>query len=290
MYFEAIWTNSAGSTGTSYSRNFTVMADFNAQGSGTFNLAEKFKDSSPAKSEISAQATSSPTSSSPGQLPSSSTATAAPVSSSSGGLSTGAIAGIAVGCGVVGLAIIAGTIWFCCRRRRQDGMAGYGEARNRTQELMAEKEANGGVDVAPHSPYSDDGTGGLTGNGVHHHTDSLMAGGAAGVGMAAAADYQHHSPPSAIDRSYTPYSDRPIASMGSPATQRASIGAGRTESAHASEHDLEPHAAPGGIRSATSASQYAHLVEDGMTEDEIRRIEEEERQLDAAIQQAGTRR
>ncbi|KAI3331969.1 hypothetical protein HD806DRAFT_478936 [Xylariaceae sp. AK1471] len=37
------------------------------------------------------------------------------------------------------------------------------------------------------------------------------------------------------------------------------------------------------------AARYAHLVEEGMTEDEIRRLEEEERQLDAAIEHAGRR-
>lgn len=36
------------------------------------------------------------------------------------------------------------------------------------------------------------------------------------------------------------------------------------------------------------AQQYAHLVEEGMTDDEIRRLEEEERALDEAIEQAGT--
>lgn len=36
------------------------------------------------------------------------------------------------------------------------------------------------------------------------------------------------------------------------------------------------------------AQQYAHLVEEGMTDDEIRRLEQEERALDEAIEQAGT--
>ncbi|PSR97496.1 hypothetical protein BD289DRAFT_90114 [Coniella lustricola] len=39
---------------------------------------------------------------------------------------------------------------------------------------------------------------------------------------------------------------------------------------------------PGGV---SISEQYAHLVEDGMTEDEIRRLEEEERALDEAIEQ-----
>ncbi|KAF3762490.1 hypothetical protein M406DRAFT_107916 [Cryphonectria parasitica EP155] len=42
---------------------------------------------------------------------------------------------------------------------------------------------------------------------------------------------------------------------------------------------------PGGV---SISDQYAHLVEDGMTEDEIRRLEEEERALDEAIEQHRT--
>lgn len=48
---------------------------------------------------------------------------------------------------------------------------------------------------------------------------------------------------------------------------------------------------PGHGRSGTPSGisgQYAHLVEEGMTDDEIRRLEEEERALDEAIEQAGT--
>ncbi|KAL1864481.1 hypothetical protein Daus18300_007713 [Diaporthe australafricana] len=49
--------------------------------------------------------------------------------------------------------------------------------------------------------------------------------------------------------------------------------------------------AVGHVRSTTPSGisgQYAHLVEEGMTDDEIRRLEEEERALDEAIEQAGT--
>jgi hypothetical protein len=48
---------------------------------------------------------------------------------------------------------------------------------------------------------------------------------------------------------------------------------------------------PGHGRSTTPcgvSGQYAHLVEEGMTDDEICRLEEEERVLDEAIEQAGT--
>lgn len=60
-------------------------------------------------------------------------------------------------------------------------------------------------------------------------------------------------------------------------------------SAHAS-----PEMRPAGFARARSTTpsgisgRYAHLIEDGMTDDEIRRLEEEERALDEAIEQAAT--
>ena len=47
-----------------------------------------------------------------------------------------------------------------------------------------------------------------------------------------------------------------------------------------------------GAQSSTppATSRYAHLVEEGMTDAEIRRLEEEERHLDEAIEDAGRHR
>ena len=84
-------------------------------------------------------------------------------SSGQGGLPSGAIAGIAVGCVVAGLAFIGLLVWLFLRQRRRQktenmtAMNQFGNGRVRTDELMAEKEANAGVDASPHSPYSDDG-------------------------------------------------------------------------------------------------------------------------------------
>lgn len=61
----------------------------------------------------------------------------------------------------------------------------------------------------------------------------------------------------------------------------AGSGSGGASSSQPSGHGRSN--TPSGI-----AQQYAHLVEEGMTEDEIRRLEEEERALDEAIEQAGT--
>lgn len=60
-----------------------------------------------------------------------------------------------------------------------------------------------------------------------------------------------------------------------------------------------PELRPAGLRRARSTTpqsgsrisgRYAHLIEDGMTDEEIRRLEEEERALDVAIEQATTGR
>lgn len=64
-----------------------------------------------------------------------------------------------------------------------------------------------------------------------------------------------------------------------------------TSSAHSS-----PEMRPAGFARARSTTpsgisgRYAHLVEDGMTDEEIRRLEEEERALDEAIEQSNTER
>jgi hypothetical protein len=54
-----------------------------------------------------------------------------------------------------------------------------------------------------------------------------------------------------------------------------------------SQTELGSHAA--GAPVTTTTSTYVHLVEEGMTPEEIRRLEEEERQLDAEIENAGRR-
>ncbi|TGJ78595.1 hypothetical protein E0Z10_g10173 [Xylaria hypoxylon] len=85
---------------------------------------------------------------------------------------------------------------------------------------------------------------------------------------------------------YAPYSDR---STTSPTPRHRSTSAAATAAAAStSETDLNwSQGAPTPM--SVIASRYAHLVEEGMTEGEIRRLEEEERQLDAAIEHAGRR-
>ncbi|KAK0730631.1 hypothetical protein B0H67DRAFT_562363 [Lasiosphaeris hirsuta] len=296
LYFEAAWPDG---TGLSYSVPFAIVFE-DDQGSLNFAASnQKFRDvDKPAKPEIPGSNGQSPTSTST-SVP---TAGANSGSSGSGGLSTGAIAGIAVGCALVGLALIGGLIWYFWRRRQQSkdpASLAFGPSRSRTDELMAEKEANAGVDVSPHSPYSDDGTGLGGGSYDRHDTGSLhhvangitptAATAAAAAAIASTNSNSSHYAASSIaplqqardaPRSFTPYSDRGSnGGPGSPSTRAGSL-------AHADRSGME---SPGPGRSTPHgvAQQYAHLVEEGMTPEEIQRLEEEERQLDAAIEQAG---
>lgn len=200
------------------------------------------------------------------------------------GLPIGAVIGIAIGCGVVGLAAIFALVWFLVRQhQRKKALLHVGSyaADNRAEDLMAEKEANAEADASPHSPYSDDGAAGGCGGAA------ALADTSAAAAAAAAAPHLQY-PQQDQPRSFTPYSERPsggggAAAAGSPSTHAASI-------AHTDEARISvPSATPGRSTPRALTTPYAHLVEEGMTEEEIRRLEEEERQLDAAIEQAGRR-
>lgn len=164
-----------------------------------------------------------------------------------GGLSTGAIAGIAVGAALIGIALIGGLVWFLlCRRRQNKLQAGYA-AREKSNTFMVEKEMSShnpaggavaeGYDDSPRGPYSDDG------NDIHQHAPA----------PARAPD----------DREFSPYDDDSVAAP-----------------PHAQDNSQNPH----GV-----SRSVAHLVEEGMTPEQIRRLEEEERQLDAEIERSGRR-
>ncbi|KLU87458.1 hypothetical protein MAPG_06458 [Magnaporthiopsis poae ATCC 64411] len=195
------------------------------------------------------------------------------------GLSTGAIAGIAVGAALGALLLGTALVWLLVRHRRQNkaGKAGlgYGGGPGRSGDLVAEKEANAIVAESPRSPYSEDGA----------HRDSTLIGGTSET----AGDYQ-------------PYSDNPTATANAPppgiaapvaraASANSRSTADRSSAALPSSSAPAPPPAIGeeGLppRSDTGMSgRYAHLIEDNMTAEEIARLEEEERALDVAIEQA----
>lgn len=218
------------------------------------------------------------------------TTTVEPASTSSGspsalsaspdnGLSTGAIAGIAIGAALGVLLLGTALVWLLVRRRRQNKAGktglGYNGGPGRSGDLVAEKEANAIVAESPRSPYSEDGP----------HRDSTLVGGTSET----AGDYQ-------------PYSDNPTATANAPppgiaapvvraASANSRSTADRSSAAFPSSSAPAPPPAIGeeGLppRSDTGMSgRYAHLIEDNMTAEEIARLEEEERQLDVAIEQA----
>ncbi|KAL2213972.1 hypothetical protein CC79DRAFT_1352730 [Sarocladium strictum] len=172
-----------------------------------------------------------------------------------GGLSTGAIAGIAVAGAVVFLGLIGGLVFWMLRRRRRNKDRGhYNQPTNSTTFMGGDKDIHQ-VTESPHSTFSND----------QHVPLSSLAG--AGTSRDVGGPSGHHDLHD-DDGDYAPYRDDDRGAQGSAAGQR-SDGAGT------------PH----GV-----SRSVAHLVEDGMTEDEIRRLEEEERQLDDAIQRHGRSR
>lgn len=178
-------------------------------------------------------------------------------SSGGGGLPAGAIAGIVVGA-VLGIALIAFLLWFFLRRRRaaQDASKGaYGKGQG-PHDYLADKESHARVTESPQSPYSDDGQ--------HQHQPQP----------------QPHLPPSQQEAAVPVSSTSP--------TGRRSF-APYEEHTPTAARSLDDVNRGSGARSSTPNvnSNVSHLIEDGMTEDEIRRLEEEERALDAAIEQAG---
>ncbi|KAM0260302.1 hypothetical protein ACHAQJ_002867 [Trichoderma viride] len=154
-----------------------------------------------------------------------------------GGLSTGAIAGIAVACSVVGIALIAALVWFFLRRRRRHSDKGYKATRQTTSSFIAAKEARPSV-AESHivSPFSD-------------------AGEARGFSTSAIAV------PLPLETT-------------APGTSTTALAP--------STHDDSRTDRP-------ETRNIAHLVEEGMTEADILRLEEEERHLDAEIERAARR-
>ncbi|KAI8164008.1 hypothetical protein KHU50_007395 [Colletotrichum sp. SAR 10_65] len=216
-------------------------------------------------------------------ITSTSTATSAPSSTTSpgagssnsssssgggGGLSAGAIAGIVIG-SILGVALIAFLLWFLLRRRRRRANnvhnGGYGSD---PHEFLADKENHARVTESPHSPYSDDG---------HQQQEMQQS-------QRHLTEPEHDATvPAAAAAAVPPAS-------GTSPTERRSFAPPYSEEEHTpiASRSLE-NVNRDGARSSTPNvnSNVSHLIEDGMTEDEIRRLEEEERALDAAIEQAG---
>lgn len=170
--------------------------------------------------------------------------------SGGGGLAAGAIAGIAVGA-VAGLAIIGVLIFLFLRRRKSKQRAGFSDTQQTSDAFISDKTEQAQNADSPRSPYSDDG------NQPGHL-------GSPGPTTAAGA----------------------VAS-----THHGSIAGDSPRPKFSSYQDTRSiDGASNGAQTPQGVSRnVAHLVEEGMTQDDIRRLEEEERALDDAIERAGRR-
>ncbi|KAK8053123.1 hypothetical protein PG996_012424 [Apiospora saccharicola] len=236
-----------------------------------------------------------------------------------GVLGSGAIAGIVIG-SVIGVLLIIALAYFLCFRRRAGGKqrgrhihgdVGYASDSGAAAMMMREKDMSGVNHSSPQSAFADDGgrlhdRGGVAGENDSTNYSSTPPyqeerGPVAGIGA-----HPQRSTDSLPQNDYSPYNSgngdqgssihRPqsyaadsaigVAVTGgsgsAPNAERernGSVGGGTV--GRASHHTSRPGS------EVRSPSRYAHLIEEGMTEDEIRRLEDEERQLDAAIENAG---
>jgi len=177
-------------------------------------------------------------------------------------LPAGAIAGIAIG-GAAVLVAIGILTWFCLRRRRLNS------ARSKVELSKSPDPANHYIsgktvnDVDPQSPYSDDG-------GPRVQEVPL------GLGAAAGPRGTHH--PATFTPDNVP--DQPI-----PLARTVTDQSFGTHSNHSPVENPRRIAAE--RRDTAMSGNVAHLVEDGMTPDDIRRLAEEEHELDLEIERAG---
>ena len=173
---------------------------------------------------------------------------------SGGGLSTGAIAGIAVGVGILALVILGAAIFFCIRRRRRRNADADAAQQNKMSSYMvAGKETSPIALDSPSSPYQDD-----------------------------------HFPPPQQHHLQQQQQQQQLQQV--PPRVPVPTGAAAGERRHSrNESDAARSPTPGSGRETPQHGVSRHLVEDGMTMEEIRRLEEEERQLDDEIERAGRR-
>ncbi|KAI0969935.1 hypothetical protein F4678DRAFT_141504 [Xylaria arbuscula] len=277
LYLKCEWSNSSA-TGDSTSQLFVVYginktkAEEALQGlpntgnttAGTPSpargqIVSPVANSPPPTTTTSGSTTSTPQTSQPGAT----LGIGASLSPNSG-LSKGGIIGVAVGASIAGLLVAGALAWLFCFRRR----------RHRSNAATHHMVPSYGSDVGVHAMISD---------------------------KEIPAVHESSSPQSVYDGrpsgdAYAPYSDRSAASPVPPphhqhrrVTSGSAATAAAADTATTSETDLSRNGRGAPTPTSMIAARYAHLVEEGMTEDEIRRLEEEERQLDVAIEHAGQR-
>jgi len=296
LYFEAVWrSHTRRDMGRSYSRLFTF-----AHNLSEITNKEKYADPLPylnerTHSDNTSTANGSPptTTESPNGLGTPETST--PVGNNflgnsenkNGGLSGGAIIGIAVACGVIGLLLVFALVWFL----RQKYLQKQGRVGSPGTEvkggLMAEKD--GGVDGEAHSPYSDEAAPQVAPAPVLPHHPSLPSDTPVQSfpQHSCSSPYSNHSVPVAVP-AVIPVPAPGTLSVGTASSIIAGPTADETRSSvpsTATTAASTPAPAPATTAPAGRAlsTPLAHLIEEGMTEEDIRRLEEEERELDRAI-------
>ncbi|KAI0432630.1 hypothetical protein F5Y09DRAFT_137068 [Xylaria sp. FL1042] len=231
------------------------------------------------------------------------------------GLSKGGVIGVAVGVSVAGLLVAGVLAWlFCVRRRRRRSrsrsrsaatthhmMPSYGSDVG-VHTMIPDKEmpaAHGGSSSSPQSVYD----GRPSADVYAPYSDRRSAAspipapvpvsgpGPGPVSVVASAPFdrqqQHqHQHQHQHQRSATGGSVGAVAAAATSETDLNSWSGNGTGTGNGNGSGNGRNAP---TPTSLIASRYAHLVEEGMTEDEIRRLEEEERQLDAAIEHAGRR-
>ncbi|GAP84936.1 putative Kin of IRRE-like protein 3 [Rosellinia necatrix] len=229
------------------------------------------------------------------------------------GLSTGGKAGIAVGVTLVGLLAAGLLVWLLWFRRRRRGGAGAGGG-------------GGGASAhhrrGLHRRHLPPGMSSYASDGDMH---GIMADKEIPVRLGSASRQSAYGGARASTDHYAPYSDTSVAPP-SPVPPHAHAHTHTHSHSHSHSHShlrevtsseaavdvpaspghVDPSQTRGGIGigiggggtvsrpvstpAPVIASRYAHLVEEGMTAEQVRQLEDEERQLDAAIENAGHRR
>ncbi|KAI0141854.1 hypothetical protein GGR57DRAFT_398329 [Xylariaceae sp. FL1272] len=250
LYLQFAWENTT-SSGTSSSPIFAGYSGQDEAFAQSIISGTSKQKGEPARKEnitYSSAAATSTASNEPTAQATTGPTTETPSSSSApsqGGLDEKAIIGVAVGAGGAGLLIAGVLIYFFCFRRRRSN-ANRQRSVNYGSDAGAQvmgKEVPAVSESSPQSAY---------GGGEGRTSDA------------------HEDP-------YAPYSDRPITPPEAPHAIPTASTPGATSQTNLSSTR--------GTDTPTPAinAQYAHLVEEGMTEHEIRQLEEEERHLDAAI-------
>ena len=275
LYLRVSWENSAsGTSGYTYSRDF-VYVDTADVANGLASVLPLVTDTSAAYPETTFAKTTTATSAA---TKTSSTAKATStgdsggtltpsgngaVSSSKKGLATGAIVGIVIGV-VAALAIVGGIVFYLYRRRARLGrLSGSGEP----------YRGSGSEQIGLQSGFASAGT--VEKDGI---VDASVSGFGNGANSGA------HSPYSDDDGAVGAHAR----SVGAPPTATTALAtnpptpaspeSAPAQSAPAETSTVAPKAAVSG--------QVAALIEEDMTAEDVARLEAEERELDAAIENA----